>query len=410
MKLGYLMQAGVPDIRCQPFSGPANHVKHVFEELGNLGHEVSLLVRLDNRLWKSKDFYSFTPVAVHKLDQGLKRLLERGVRRVQSELQLPYAAWFESMRFALACQHELADCDIFYERMGWMGYGGGLAAQQMGIPLVLEVNGDHLPELESLGIGPRGLQRQLSLFLMKKAAHRATHTVATGEGWRQRFIERWHVSPDHVTTIENGSEIVGLLSREQLRAFAPLGAADESTTVIYVGAFEPWHGIQVLIRAMARVIAQGVPLRLVLVGAGTQQAALDQQIQELGLHPHVVRTGYLDAQHLAGQLASADIGVSPYCGRVEYSGLKLLDYKAAGLATIASGENGQPAVIKHGSTGLIVPPCDEEALAQAIVNLVHDLPLRRQMGQQARLEAERCHSWRNTAEQLEQLFVRLTAR
>jgi hypothetical protein len=39
MKIGYLMQAGVPDIRGLPLSGPANHVKYIFEELRNLGHE-----------------------------------------------------------------------------------------------------------------------------------------------------------------------------------------------------------------------------------------------------------------------------------------------------------------------------------------------------------------------------------
>ena len=122
------------------------------------------------------------------------------------------------------------------------------------------------------------------------------------------------------------------------------------------------------------------------------------------LEDHVVLTGYLTPKELSIQLAKADIGVSPYCGRAEFSGLKLLDYKAAGLATIASGENGQPAVIKHGQTGWIVPPCDDNAIYEAIIDLAENVRLRQQMGQQARLEAEKWHRWDHTAEKLDEVF------
>ena len=67
----------------------------------------------------------------------------------------------------------------------------------------------------------------------------------------------------------------------------------------------------------------------------------------------------------------------------------MLDYKAAGLVTLTSGENGQPDIIRHGETGWIVPPCDEDALAQAIVALCANPQLRRKMGQNARIEAEK---------------------
>ena len=87
--------------------------------------------------------------------------------------------------------------------------------------------------------------------------------------------------------------------------------------------------------------------------------------------------------------------------------MKLLDYKAAGLATIASGEGGEPAVLRHGETGWIVPPCDVEQLAEAILTLCADAPLRRQIGQAARIEAEAEHTWRHTAVQLQAIFVKV---
>jgi glycosyltransferase involved in cell wall biosynthesis len=409
MRIGYLMQAGVPDVRQGPLSGPANHVRQVVVALRKLGHKMLILAILGGRIWKSDDLEDFEPVDISWFDQGPLRLFESGIRRTQSELKLPYAALFESFHFALACRQALSGCDLFYERMGWMGYGGGLAARWLKIPLVLEVNGDHLDEMEILGIPPRGLQRFLSITIMKKAVQQASHVVATGDGWRGRIVERWGVSPCKVTVVENGSQFVDFLSRGQLRSFQPFDQLPLETTIIYIGGFEPWHGLDVLLRATTRAISHGAQIRLLLVGSGSQRAAIEKLIEELNIQNQVFLTGYLPVHELAVHLAKADIGVSPYCGRVEYSGLKLLDYKSAGLATIASGENGQPSVIEHGRTGWIVPPCDEQALSEAIIQLTTNTGLRQEIGRRARIEAENCHGWRNTAMQLEDLFTQVMA-
>lgn len=62
-----------------------------------------------------------------------------------------------------------------------MGYCGGLAARWMKIPLILEVNGDHLTELETFGLAPQGSQMAIAALDEPWAARQATHTVATGE-------------------------------------------------------------------------------------------------------------------------------------------------------------------------------------------------------------------------------------
>jgi hypothetical protein len=91
--------------------------------------------------------------------------------------------------------------------MGWFGYGGGIASRWLKIPLILEVNGDHLSEFEMLGLAPVGMQRNFQLFdaLGYKTS---SPRVATGEGWKQRFIDRWGGDPDRVSVVENGSEFV----------------------------------------------------------------------------------------------------------------------------------------------------------------------------------------------------------
>jgi glycosyltransferase involved in cell wall biosynthesis len=405
MKIGYLMQEGGPDVRQKPLTGPANHVWQIFKELQQLGHQMRLVVRYNGKIWKSDDLENFEPVIVPQFDTGLIRLIERGVRGIQSRLRLPYTNFFESLRFAAACRQELAGFNLLYERMGWMGYGGGIAARWLKIPLVLEANnGDFITELKRLGVEPHGFQRWLAIKLMKRAAHRADYIVATGDGHRHRFIGWWRVAPAKVTVVENGSEIVSLLSRRQLRSFNPAISPAEQVTVVFVGAFEPWHGILVLIPAMAKAIAKIPAIHLVLIGSGTVQQQIEQMINELHIEQHVTFTGQLNICQVAEHLAQSDIGVSPYCGWMEFSGLKLFDYKSAGLPTIASGQDGQPATLQHNQTGWIVPPCDEDALSNAIIKLAQDPNLRRRLGQAARIEAEQHHSWQHTATELEKIF------
>jgi glycosyltransferase involved in cell wall biosynthesis len=389
LKIGYLMQAGVPDVRKRPLSGPAMHVVKVFEELQVLGHHLRLIAFNDCKIWKSDDLISFEQVKISWLDDGLSLWCERIIRRIQSELNLPYTATFDSFRFSQACFQELEDYDILFERMGWFGYSGGIASRRLKIPLILEVNGDHLSEFEMLRLAPTGMQRRLSTHLMHWATKQAAHVVATGEGWKQRFIERWGGDPARISVVENGSEYVAILKREQLLSFNPDYLAQESVGIIYVGAFEPWHGISILLQAAAKAISNGISIHLLLAGTGSEEAKIREEIQNLALNNHVNLTGHLIPEELSVYLAQADIGVSPYYGRVEYSGLKLLDYKAAGLAIIASGENGQPYVIDHGRTGWIVPPGDVEALYQAIVKLSLDTEGRKRMGREARIEAEK---------------------
>lgn len=408
MKIGYLMQLGA-EIRTPPFNGPANHVRHVVSALEARGHQVNVLFRLKDQIWVSQGLRTFTPVEVRRLDRGPARWLERAVRRTQAALRLPYFNFFESLRFAAACRQSLPDFDLLYERTSWMGYGGALAARQSGTPLVLEDNGDHLDDLEAKGIAPQGLQRKISLALMNWAVRQSSHVISSGQGWRQRFIERWDFPEDRISVVENGTDLLHLLTREQLKSFQQKSVSAVTIQIVYLGGFYPWHGVPILLRAFARARQQQAPLALLLIGAGEGLEAAQNLARELRITDAVTFAGHQPQESYARMLANADAGTSPYCGWPEYSGLKIFDYKAAGLPTIASGVAGNPVTIRPGETGWIVPPCDEDALVAVLLELDAQRPQLQEMGRTARREAETQHDWQHTVHSLETTFEQVLA-
>lgn len=406
MKIGYLLQQQ-EDLFTPPFGGPANHARHIVSALQELGHEARILANHHGQIVAADTLSDYRPVTVSWLDRGPARWLEKGARRLQYELQLPYAALFESLRFASACRQELNDCDLFLERMSWVSYGGALASRWLNIPLVLENNGDHLADLEAKGIAPRGWQRRISFWGMGWAVKQAAHVVVSGEGWRDQFLARWPVEPARVTTVENGTILLRLLPRERLRAFREEGASKTPVTLVYLGGFTPWQGVPVLLRALAQARAVNENLCLLLIGDGEGRAGAEQLAAELGIAGAAIFTGRLEAKDYAPLLAQADVGVAPYCDWPEFSGLKIFDYKAAALPVIASGQNGRPASVQRQQSGWIVPPGDQEALCQAILTLAANAPLRRRLGRTARLQAEDNHDWLHTAGRLEEIFQTL---
>jgi glycosyltransferase involved in cell wall biosynthesis len=201
---------------------------------------------------------------------------------------------------------------------------------------------------------------------------------------------------------------VDLLARPDLRSFSAVTDSPGPVRVAYLGGFQPWQGVANLLRAARHAVAE-VDLQVWLIGSGAGLADARRQVEDFGLASSVVFTGQLSAEEYGPLLAACDIGVSAYCGWREYSGLKLLEYKAAGLAIVASGANGEPATLRHGETGWIVPPCDEAALGAALIHLARDPVLRRKLAQAARLEAEGRHRWSDTGRRLADIFRQVQA-
>lgn len=199
--------------------------------------------------------------------------------------------------------------------------------------------------------------------------------IAVSEANARYLVEQKRIPASKVTIIQNGCPLdrVNRSNAKPAGIRERLGFGSNEIVMLVMGRLEPQKGHRVLLQAMASFLRERVPeLRLVCAGTGTLQNELEKMTKNLNLSDVVRFVGF--QSNVADWLAMADIGVLPSF----YEGLPLaaIESLAAGLPLIATAVDGTPEVVVNGETGLLVPPGDPKALADAIALLALNADLR----------------------------------
>lgn len=206
--------------------------------------------------------------------------------------------------------------------------------------------------------------------------------------------------------------------------FRPMRQADARETtgrdqcerlVLFVGRIEQIKGIDVLLRALALLFQRRPDLRpetcLLVIGgaldADPDEAETDKVdqlrrlVREHGLERNVDFVGSRDQPALARYYAAADVCAVP--SLTESFGLVALEAMACGTPVVATRVGGMQTVVEDGESGLLVPPGDHAALAEAIARVLTDHRLRIHLGHGARSRAER-YSWSAVGDRIVALY------
>ena len=156
------------------------------------------------------------------------------------------------------------------------------------------------------------------------------------------------------------------------------GPANEVPRLICVGRLHESKGHAVLLDALSQV--PGV--ELTIVGDGPERANIEQQVQRLGLNDRVTLTGSVAEHQIIALMRESDLFVAP--SHAEPLGVVYMEAMAMGVATIGTDAGGVAEIIDSGRDGLLVPPRDPAALAQAIQSLIDDPARREQLAKAGR--------------------------
>ena len=170
---------------------------------------------------------------------------------------------------------------------------------------------------------------------------------------------------------------------------------------MFHGRLDPEKGLDVLLEAVAQIKEK--PFRLVLVGRGSEEytAHLKQVVQEKGIAEKVVFAGFVHP--VLPYVAAADFGILASTVQ-EGCPLSPQEYMSQGHPVVVTNNGGQREYVQQEHNGLLVPPGDAKALAEAIARLVDDAALRQRLGTQAKADFDDHLNYDHYYEQIKKIY------
>jgi glycosyltransferase involved in cell wall biosynthesis len=238
-----------------------------------------------------------------------------------------------------------------------------------------------------------------NLFNTLIACRTVDAIVANTEYMRTNVATWYRTDKEKIVVIPNGVDIKLFNKRKDGSVL------DGDPKILYVGSLSWTKGIDILIRAVARVRSDLPGMRLHLVGPTTSfSEEIRLLIRKEGVEKEVLFHNYVPHSILPRYYGSADICIFP--SRLESFGLVILEAMASGAPIVASNIPSFREILSDGESGLLFESGNDEALSKAISTLVGD-PLLRKRVCQAALQVARKYSWENIAQRYLDLYNQL---
>ncbi len=222
-------------------------------------------------------------------------------------------------------------------------------------------------------------------------------TLTNSDSGKQALMQNEGLHPEKIAVLENGVDL------ERFPIGDPPLRNRDVVRIGIVANLRPVKNIDGLIRAAEHLKAAHSNAQFEVAGEGEQRPELEKVIRERGLIDNFRLLG--SVSDVPGFLARQDIAV--LCSHSEGMSNALLEYMAAGRAIVATDVGANARLIAHERSGLIVPPGDDTALADAIVWLIANPARASEMAKTARRKVEAEYSREAMVRRFEDFFRRL---
>lgn len=362
------------------------HVASIVEALRGLGHDVKVASLIGEQ----------TNVTTART-RLLTRITRTLPRAAYEALELGYSA----VAFRTLSRHVASwRPDLLYERYSLFNFAGVLAARRTGVPIALEVNA---PVAYERAAYERLALRRVARRCEASICLRADVVITVSTPLRDHLVELG-VRKDRIVVMPNGADPDRFRPDAAARADvrARHGIDSHAVVVGFTGILRPWHGVDLLLTALAQARAAGPPLHALIVGDGPSLPALRALAASSGLAQAVTFTGRVPHEAVPRYIAAFDIGVSP---RATFyaSPMKIPEYMASGIAVVAPRGPNFADLLDDGVEGDFFEPENANELAAVLRRLADDPDRRLRLARAARAAIVTRRSWRHNAARIIEL-------
>ncbi len=307
--------------------------------------------------------------------------------------QLRWARWLTSSRSP--------DFDVLHcGNIRPVGYAVRWANRKLGVPYLVYVNGgDLLRERRKAARSP--IKRKTAQSILGHASGIVATSKWVAELASEVMDEVRIEQPPPVAALDLGTDPVHFNPSRDTGALRRRWGVGDAPIILTVARLVPHKGQDMGIRALATLARDFPELRYIMVGEGHDELRLRSLARELGVSHRVGFVGPMRDDELPEAYATSTI----YLGasrvdkeiNVEGFGISFLEAGASGIPSVAGDSGGVRSAVRDGETGIVVPPTDHDAIADAIRSLLLNPERRKQMGSAARHAVATHYNWARVA-------------
>lgn len=282
---------------------------------------------------------------------------------------------------------------------------GAVLKKLLHIPLLFDYQGSLSGESLNHGFF-RPTSPLLKIFkaLERFIDRRADHIITSSAKGTQELVHDWGVAPEKVTNLIDGVDTKVFRPYPRNDARRELGIPESVKLVVYLGLFNHYQGVDLLLDVIAIVKAKAQGVRFLLMGF--PDAEYRSKALEMGLCDVITFTGRVEYDRAPFFLSAGDLAVSPKLALTEANG-KLFNYIACGLPTVVFDNQVNREIL--GDDGIYVEHGNTSAFAETIVSTIQNSDRMILLAKQVRERAVEMHSWDTRSRQLVSVYQRLLA-
>lgn len=265
-------------------------------------------------------------------------------------------------------------------------YGALLAG--VTAPIILTVHGYLADEYVAAGAVKAGSSDYVALLEMERFSYTRASAVISVDTRIAKHIQK--ISGRKAVVVPNAVDITEFDGIEQRMARQQLNLPLDMTVLLCPRRLTQKNGVRYAIEALSHLVSR-TGVMLVIAGDGEQRLELEKLAQDLRVQDRCAFVGAIPHQKMPLYYAASDIVLIPSihaAGVEEATSISALEGMASARPVVASAVGGLTEIISPEETGILLPPAEPAMLAQAIMRLLNNEPLRKKIATRARAYVE----------------------